>query len=428
MMNQSVKKILLLSYTFPPTPGIGGRRWAKFCKFLTKEGLEFHVIHSDSSPYSGDFWRNDVENNQKIFTYPIPFRFNKIIGNQSPTFVQKVLTKIIVFWANFKNLNPYDNSSFSEKVILKKAKEVIEKNKIKTVLVTGPPFHLFYISTKIKKEFGVKLIVDYRDMWNVYNSDIFSSNYSLPERKRNVVEHELEVLKYADEIWSVNEGMTNNVISLNKNNNKEKFYTVPNGYDKSDFFLNLPKEKSEKIRMFFAGNIVKESFEIVKNFLNSFEQLKHKDPETYSKFEITIYCKTIEKELIDFFESKTDNNFQFINGFLSRDDYYKRLRSVEIGIIFLKEIYRDAFITKFCDFILNENFIIYIGEEGNFSAYIKKHGIGTSYSFDEGYNFFQLLLSSDMKSAYENYDSGIFDLEEISKNVFESLKNQSAIV
>ena len=47
--------------------------------------------------------------------------------------------------------------------------KVIKKNKIKTVIVTGPPFSPVLIALIQKFLFKIKLIIDYRDPWSSHN-------------------------------------------------------------------------------------------------------------------------------------------------------------------------------------------------------------------------------------------------------------------
>ena len=52
--------ILIVSHTFPPSPGIGGRRWAKFAKYLHTKQLPLQVL-SAFSEKQGSLWADDVK-------------------------------------------------------------------------------------------------------------------------------------------------------------------------------------------------------------------------------------------------------------------------------------------------------------------------------------------------------------------------------
>ena len=44
--------ILIVCHTFPPEKGIGGRRWAKFAKYLSKDSYQVHVITKKKPKYT----------------------------------------------------------------------------------------------------------------------------------------------------------------------------------------------------------------------------------------------------------------------------------------------------------------------------------------------------------------------------------------
>ena len=54
------EKILIISYLFPPSAGIGGRRWAKIAKHWDKQGNDVEVIASYNPNDSKGPWDADI--------------------------------------------------------------------------------------------------------------------------------------------------------------------------------------------------------------------------------------------------------------------------------------------------------------------------------------------------------------------------------
>lgn len=411
-----IKKILVISYTFPPTPGIGGRRWAKFTKYLTASNCDFHVIHSSRTVVEGDFWKKDIVDNPKIKRYPVDFKFNRILANSNPSFFQKVLYKLIMPLVSRSKYNPFDNSAFSEKKMVRLATKLIKKEKIDTLVVTGAPFSLLYFGAKIKEKTGVKLILDYRDMWNGHPTFSVHQNLSQKQIDYGLFQEKI-ALKNADVVLAVNEGLKNVLINLNDDNDPDKFHVVNNGYDQDDFFLDVPKLKNQHIRLVFAGSIDINLSEITLDFLNVFKSLKTEHPDLYQRFKMIFHVKTNDPELYEFMHDNEDENFQIYDDFLPKNDYYASLRNAECGMFFLSKVYSDAFITKFSDFMVNENFMIQVGYEGQCSSYLANHKIGMTYKIGDGASFFEKLSKVNFESAYSDFQNDEFNIEKLALRI-----------
>jgi hypothetical protein len=74
--------ILIICHGFPPVPGIGGRRWAKFAKELARRGHPVHVIRS-TGPEHGpiSLWAPDVQH-PNIIAHPLPQRYPTVLMKQ----------------------------------------------------------------------------------------------------------------------------------------------------------------------------------------------------------------------------------------------------------------------------------------------------------------------------------------------------------
>jgi len=55
-----LKNLLIINYAFPPNEGVGGRRWAKFSKYLKNHNVNIRVINAKKQNNKLSNWVNDV--------------------------------------------------------------------------------------------------------------------------------------------------------------------------------------------------------------------------------------------------------------------------------------------------------------------------------------------------------------------------------
>lgn len=95
-------------------------------------------------------------------------------------------------------------------------REYICKENIGLVVVSGPPFGLFYLADELKQQ-GVKLVLDYRDPWNLWYE-----KFSLAEK------YERQAVEASDLIIASTQSLSN---ALRIKYKKDDIYPVLNGYD-----------------------------------------------------------------------------------------------------------------------------------------------------------------------------------------------------
>ncbi len=204
------KKLLIITYYWPPAGGPGVQRWLKFVKYLPDFGVQpiVYLPENPTYPIVDENLVNEVSDKaiilkHKIFEpYQLASFFSKnktkkissgIIPNQKrQSFLDKVFLWIRgnlfipdarIFWVK-------PSVAFLEKYIL--------ENDIDTIVTSGPPHSLHLIGLRLKHTLNVKWFADFRDPWTTigYHKSLRLSNDAAKKHKK--LEH--QVLNTADTI------------------------------------------------------------------------------------------------------------------------------------------------------------------------------------------------------------------------------------
>jgi len=240
-----MKKVLIIPYYWAPSGGAGVQRWLKLTKYLAMMGVEVHVVTVDenyaSYTHIDESLVDDIHPDVKV---------HKTKSFEPINYYARVVGKKNIPTAGFSNVN---NNNWKQrfattarsnlfipdprkgwkKYAVKKAAEVIQKEKIKTVITTSPPHSVQLIGLALKKKFDIKWIVDFRDPW----TDIYYYSLLGHTRFSKYFDKQLEkkVLEKCDQIITGSNGFRASFLSKTKKINKEKFQIIPNGYDHEDF-------------------------------------------------------------------------------------------------------------------------------------------------------------------------------------------------
>lgn len=171
-----MKKVLILSYYFPPCNLTAAQRVGSWEKFLPEFGFYPIVVTrnwtgrelSEAQRLENSYPSIEIVQNPKSEVHYLPyspnFRDHAFIKGQTSIafrYISKFLTSFQLILQNFTiNVIPYNNMYY-------RARDIISKNPdIKFLLISGNPFEQFYFGYLLKKEFPyIKWIADYRDEW-----------------------------------------------------------------------------------------------------------------------------------------------------------------------------------------------------------------------------------------------------------------------
>jgi hypothetical protein len=202
------KKILIISYYWPPAGGPGVQRWLKFVKYLPEFGWEPTVFipENPSYPIIDETLQKDVPKNLKMIKTKIwePYQLAEKFGKDNKKFKagqfdvgenQSWKAKLSIFVRG--NFFIPDARVFWVKPSVEFLEKYLKANHYDALVTTGPPHSLHLIGLNLKKKLpNLKWIADFRDPWTEISYYKHLKLTKIADRKHRALE--ADVFKNAD--------------------------------------------------------------------------------------------------------------------------------------------------------------------------------------------------------------------------------------
>tara|TARA_R100001369_G_scaffold20091_4_gene37037 strand:- start:15892 stop:17175 length:1284 start_codon:yes stop_codon:yes gene_type:complete len=205
-----MKKVLIITYYWPPAGGPGVQRWLKFSKYLRDFGIDpiIYTPENPNFPIQDESLLNEVPVGITVIKKPIfePYFFAKLFSKKQTSKIssgiieeankQGMLQKLFLYIRG--NFFIPDARKFWVKSSVKFLKQYLLENAIDTIITTGPPHSLHLIGLELKKTLPIKWMTDFRDPWTEigYHKKLKLS----ASAKTKHIKLETEVLTSADQI------------------------------------------------------------------------------------------------------------------------------------------------------------------------------------------------------------------------------------
>lgn len=245
----SKKKVLIITYYWPPSGGSGVQRWLKFSKYLRDFNIEpvIYTVDNPSYPIKDTSLESEIPLGLEVLKQPIfePNSFLSIFGNnkkkESAGFLNPNPTLLGRFFQYVRaNYFIPDARKFWIKPSVKFLSNYLKNNEIEVVITTGPPHSMHIIGLVLRDKFKIKWISDFRDPWT--EIDYFQQ---LPlTKKANKKHHQLEqeVLEKSDMVIVVGETMKKKFLKHNHN-----IEVLTNGFDSYENSLTIELDSNFSI-------------------------------------------------------------------------------------------------------------------------------------------------------------------------------------
>lgn len=397
------KKVLIITYYWPPSGGAGVQRWLKFAKYLPEFGIEPIILTVDplyaSYPQIDESLKNEISPELKVFKTksfePLNF-LSKLIGKKNVPYggftnVKKdsILQVILRFIRG--NFFIPDARVGWNRFAYCAAKEIILKFSINTVITTSPPHSTQLIGLKLKKKLDIRWIADFRDPWTdiYYYKDLLH----LPIVKKKNKELERRVLYAADLIFANCDSNKELFFSKIGQVEMNKFYTITNGFDESDFKLKIESPSDFIITYIGTMSEIYEPevfFEVLKEIENNYKKKK-------IRFRLVGQISPVIRKMIKNY--KLDTIFEDV-GYVNHDMAIKYMMNSSLLLYIFPKTDNDRGIAgKLFEYLASRIPILAIGtKDGDSFNILNDINAGKMFERNqkkEIYNYLCLILNRD---------------------------------
>ena len=236
-----MKKVLILTYYWPPAGGSAVQRWLKFTKYLREFGWEpvIYTAQNGEYPELDPANEKDIPQGINILKRPIwePYQiYKRFIGQKKSEKVnvsflsekkKPAFTERISVWVRGNFFIP-DARCYWIRPSVKYLTEWIKSNPVDAIVSSGPPHSMHLIAMGLKKKLNIPWIADFRDPWTKidYYHELHLTWFA--NRKHHRLEK--KVVTDADCIISIGNQMRYELAILGA----KKSITITNGFDTAD--------------------------------------------------------------------------------------------------------------------------------------------------------------------------------------------------
>lgn len=396
-----MKKVLIITYYWPPAGGPGVQRWLKFVKYLPEYGIEpiVYIPKNPTYPLIDEELQKDVSYNTTILKNNIiePYGWASVFSKKNTKKIssgiipdkkkQSALQKMML-WVRGNMFIP-DARVLWVRPSVSYLSNYLQGSGIDTIITTGPPHSLHLIGMELQKRFGVKWIADFRDPWTTigYHKELRLSESSQQRHKKM----ERDVLNTADSIIVTSpttkaefEQLTNKPVTV-----------ITNGYDVE---LVAKEPLDEKFTLAHIGSFLSERNP--KILWESLSELVSEDTEFKDKFELKL-IGAVSQEVLTSIEQHGLTDYVNNMGYVSHSEAVKQQRKSQV--LLLVEIdspdTRCIIPGKLFEYMASERPVTGVGPQGaDFADIIKTTNTGVFVEYTE-----KEMLKDTLKSYFAQY-------------------------
>ncbi len=398
-----MKRLLIITYYWPPTGGSGVQRWVKFCKYLPQYGWQ-PIVYTPENPERiavDESLLGDIPECAEVLRRRIcePYGiYRKLAGRRASQDVNPVSGEKkgpaakLSLWIRGNFFIPDPRVSWV-RPSLRFLKKYLKEHPVDAIVTTGPPQSMHLIGLGLKKALGVKWIADFRDPWTemFYYKHLAVSPWA--DRRHHRLEQ--QVLDVADTVIAV----TPYVAEDFRRKTATPVAMITNGYDEDDFASAVPVRHEDKFTIVHTGLFSAEG-----NPLNLWDVLAGAcagDAAFASRLQIRLIGKT-DRAVVDSIKERGLGDKLVDLAYLPHPEAVAEQLGADILILPLRREpeYAKVLPGKIFEYIASGRPVLGIGQEDGAAAWLlRESGAGEMFGWDRKEGMLDFIKAGHRTSA-----------------------------
>ena len=384
-----MKKVLIITYYWPPAGGIGVLRCLKIAKYLRDNGWEPVIFTSTASEYEflDDRNHTDVPENlevHRIKGFNPTALFKRISGRAA----EKPLLDIIANSSRSNNLidnigiwirgNFFipDARMFWAKPAEKAIRDWLMTNQCDALFSDGPPHTNTLVALKIANAFDIPWLADFQDPWT--QADYYAHMKITPWAHKVHRKWESRALERANFICIASPSWADDLKALGRNDAEVLYY----GYDEADF-ENYEPIHNTGLTIFHGGLLGKDRRP--RPLIDALSNLKETIIEQRGHLEIRL-AGSVDQAVIDDFENAGLGGHLNILGLIPRQEVLAEMAKASILLLPINDApnAKGRIPGKLFEMVRSKKPIIALGQRnGDVAQILSATGAGETFEYDD---------------------------------------------
>ncbi len=417
-----LKKILVITYYWPPSGGAGVQRWLKFVKYLRQYGWEpiVFTVANGEFPEQDTTLLKDIPENIQVIHEPIkePYLLYKLFtgrkkqdkihaGFLSEKKNDGIMQQLAV-WIRGNVFIP-DARMLWIKPSIRTLLKWLSQNKVDAIASTGPPHSCHLIALKIKEKTNLPWLADFRDPWT--NIDYYK-DLKLTKRADRI-HHQLErkVITKADAVVAIGKTMQQEFGSLFS----RKVECITNGYDEEDITPNDIRDKEFSIA--HVGTMVKTRNPVA--LWQALSELLTEEPELKKYLQLKLVGKVdavVHESLKKFGLEAFLNRIDYLN----HDEVVKVQQQSQVLLLIINRTpnAKGVLTGKLFEYIAAQRPVLCIGpKDGDAAEIIREIQCGDAVDYDD-----VTTLKAVVKEYFRKYMNGALNCASVQSEKYSRRK------